>query len=228
MENEEIIGTLIDTHERIIAALEMYDEVSECQRHGELGDNFRPQLLKTAAHDSDDTPPASPHSDTPTFNSQLDRLQEKQRAAVGREIARRGKSSSVHPDLADLRFGDGDSVNGLPPPIQPNAPGSPSSPGNRASLSDYSDYDTSGDEVPRTSGSKSAPASTRYSGASGSGTGKYNYQSRKDEDHQSGNAITESNLFDDDDDDPFADPFADPNAEGVRTPGIPEKKGVSW
>lgn len=196
-------------------------------RHGELGDNFRPQLLKTAANDSDDTPPASPHSDTPTFNSQLDRLQEKQRAAVEREIARRGKSTAVHPDLADLRFGDADSVNGLPPPIQPNAPGSPSSPGNRASLSDYSDYDTSGDEVPRTSGSKNIPASARYSRASGSGAAKYDYQSRKDEGHNSGNAETEHVLLGDDDD-PFADPFADSNAEGVRTPGIPEKKDMGW
>ena len=228
MENEEIIGTLIDAHERIITALGMYDDVSECHRHGELGDNFRPQLLKTAAHDSDDTPPASPHSDTPTFNSQLDRLQEKQRAAVEREISRRGKSTSVHPDLADLRFGDADSVNGLPPPIQPNAPGSPSSPGNRVSLSDYSDYDSSGDEVPRSSGSKSIPVSTRYTGASGSGAGKYDYRSRKDEDRNSGNAETEHSLLDDVDDDPFADPFADSNAEGVRTPGIPEKKGVGW
>ena len=196
-------------------------------RHGELSDNSRPQLLKTAANDSDDTPPASPHSDTPTFNSQLDRLQGKQRAAVEREIARRGKSTAVHPDLADLRFGDAESVNGLPPPIQPNAPGSPSSPGNRASLSDYSDYDTSGDEVPRTSGSKNIPASTRYSRASGSGAVKYDYQSRKDEDHNSGNAETEHSLLGDDDD-PFADPFADSNAEGVRTPGIPEKKGMGW
>ena len=194
------------------------------------GDNFHPQLLKTAAHDSDDTPPASPHSDTPTFNSQLDRLQEKQRAAVDREVARRGKSTAVHPDLADLRFGDADSVNGLPPPIQPNTPGSPLSPGNRASLSDYSDYDSSADEVPRASGSKSIPTSTRYSGASGSSAGKYDYRSRKDEDHHSGNAEAGRSLFDDDgdDDDPFADPFADSNAEGVRTPGIPEKKGTQW
>jgi hypothetical protein len=227
VENEEVIGTLIDTNERIIAALEMYDEVSEYHQYGELGDNFRPQLLKTAAHDSDDTPPVSPHSDTPTFNSELDRLQERQRAAVEREITRKGKSTAVHPDLADLRFGDADSVNGLPPPIQPNAPGSPSSPGNRASLSDYSDYDSSGDEVPRTSGSKSIPTSTRHSGASGSGAGKDDYRSRKDEDHNSENAETGRSLLDDDDD-PFADPFADSNAEGVRTPGIPEKKDMGW
>lgn len=187
---------------------------------------MRPQLLKTADNDSDDTPPASPHSDTPTFNSQLDRLQEKQRAAVEREITRRGKSTAVHPDLADLRFGDADSVNGLPPPIQPNAPGSPSSPGHRVSLSDYSDYDSSGDSVPRASGSKSIPALTRHSEASGSGAVKYDYSSRKDEDHNSGNAETESSLLDDDD--PFADPFADSNAEGVRTPGIPEKNGIGW
>lgn len=191
------------------------------------GDNFRPQLLKTAAHDSDDTPPASPHSDTPTFDSQLDRLQEKQRAAVEREIVRRGKSTSVHPDLADLRFGDADSTNGLPPPIQPNTPGSPSSPGNRASLSDYSDYDSSADEAPRVSGSKTIPTLTSYTDASGSGAGKYHYRSRKDQDQHGGHVETRRSLLDDgdDDDDPFTDPFADSNAEGVRTPGIPEKTG---
>jgi len=228
VENEEIIGTLIDTNERIITALEMYDDVSEYHQHRELGDNLRPQLLKTAAHDSDDTPPASPHSDTPTFNSQVDRLQEKQRAAVEREVSRRGKSTAVHPDLADLRFGDADSVNELPPPIQPNAPGSPSSPGNRASLSDYSDYDSPVDEVPHTTGSKSIPAPTHYSAASGSGTRNHDYRSRKDEDHSSGNAENGRTLLDDDDNDPFADPFADSNAEGVRTPGIPEKTGMGW
>ena len=34
MEDEEVIGTLIDTNERIIAALEMYDDVSEHHRLG--------------------------------------------------------------------------------------------------------------------------------------------------------------------------------------------------
>lgn len=191
--------------------------------------DFYSQLLKTAANDSDDTPPASPHSDTPTFNSQLDRLQGKQRAAVEREIARRGKSTVVHPDLADLRFGDADSINGLPPPIQPNALGSPSSTGNRASLSDYSDYDSSADEA-RASGSKSRPTSTRYTGASGSGgAGKYDYRGRKDEDQHGGDVETRRSIPEDvDEDDPFADPFADSNAEGVRTPGIPEKNSMGW
>jgi hypothetical protein len=150
----------------------------------------------------------SPQSDTPTFNSQLDRLQEKQRAAVEREVARRGKSTAAHPDLVDLRFGDADSVNGLPPPIQPNAPGSLSS-GNRASLSDYSDYDSSADEAPRASGSKGIPTSTRYSGgASGSDAGKYEHRSQKNDDQYGGNAEPGRNLLDADDD-PFADPFAD-------------------
>jgi len=37
VENEEVIGTLIDTNERIIVALEMYDDVSEYHRRGEIG-----------------------------------------------------------------------------------------------------------------------------------------------------------------------------------------------
>jgi hypothetical protein len=42
VEDEEVIGTLIDTNERIITALEMYDDVSEHHWYGEFGDNFRP------------------------------------------------------------------------------------------------------------------------------------------------------------------------------------------
>lgn len=122
---------------------------------------------------------------------------------------------------------DADSINGLPPPIQPNTLDSPSSPGNRASLSDYSDYDSSADEAPRASGSKSLATSNRYTGASGSGAGKYEYRSRKDKDQDEG-VVGTSILDDDNDDDPFADPFADSNAEGVRTPGIPEKKSMGW
>ena len=30
VENEELIGTLLDTNERVIAALETYDKVSSC------------------------------------------------------------------------------------------------------------------------------------------------------------------------------------------------------
>lgn len=201
VENEELIGTLIDTNERIIAALDMYDT-----------------FLKTAAQDSDDTPPPSAReenpstdwakSDSASISGQLERLQEKQRAAVERAKAR-GKAPRPHPDLEDLSLDDD-----LPPPIQPTTPGTAEGRGH-GSLSDYSDYDSSADEAPR--------AST--SSANTSGTSRYDYKSQRgtDPDEYDG-ADTGRSLLDDDD--PFADPFADQS--DVGTPGIPEKGQPKW
>ncbi|KAG8796584.1 putative actin patch assembly and actin polymerization protein, partial [Serendipita sp. 399] len=204
VENEELIGTLIDTNERIIAALDMYDT-----------------FLKTAAHDSDDTPPQSavPESpstdwtkaDSATITGQLERLQEKQKAAVERAIARE-KAGKVHPDLDSISFDDS-SKGGLPPPIKPTAPGSDNARDyNRGSLSDFSDYDSSSDEAPRTSMSSGRPSTSTHR--------QYNYRNQQDEDDEEFNAgDARKNLLDDDD--PFADPFADQS--DVGTPGIVEK-----
>ena len=175
-------------------------------------------FLKTAAHDSDDTPPPSATQESPSTNwtksdsasisGQLERLQEKQRAAVERAKSR-GKAPRPHPDLEDLSLDDD-----LPPPIQPTTPGTGEGkePG---SLSDYSDYDSSADEAPR--------AST--SSASKSNPSRYSYKNQQGADFDEfGAGDTKRNLLDDDD--PFADPFADQS--DVGTPGIPEKGQPKW
>ena len=107
VENEDMIGTLIETNDRIVAALEMYDtavsfglvppliqclmELPICQlskpTEGQDGvENVQKGLASTKLDDSEVT-----------------RLQEKQRAAVDRATRSGGK---VHPDLQDLSFGE--------------------------------------------------------------------------------------------------------------------------
>lgn len=203
VENEELIGTLIDTNERIIAALDMYDT-----------------LLKTADEDSDETPPASAvesteagpnwaRSSSASISGQLERLQEKQRVAVERAKAR----ANAHPDLQDLNFDEG---SRLPPPIKPSAPGSTNHRNNdHGSLSDFSDYESSSDEAPRASTSTGRPSTSS----------KFDYKNKGNiyDDYESGDNT--QNLLDDED--PFADPFADQNSD-VGTPGIPEKGQPKW
>lgn len=167
-------------------------------------------MLKTADHDSDDTPPPSATSEHPSFqseasNSQLERLQEKQRAAVERAIA---KGKGAHPDLQDLQFEEG-----LPPPMKPTPSGSAAPKYDHGSLSDYSDYDSSADE--------GAPSSKRASTSGG-----YDYRKSLRLETDDVGADTRKSLLDDDDDDPFADPFADQS--DVGTPGIPEKGQPKW
>ncbi|KAI0651985.1 hypothetical protein C8Q79DRAFT_997182 [Trametes meyenii] len=150
VENEDMIGILIETNDRIIAALENYDllskpETSE-QRVKEIQEGLAAAKLSS---------------------SELGKLQEKQRAAIERSVGRAGGSSIrydpgedsptsptspsyVHPDLQDLQFGAlGAEQKNLPPPIRPSVPRS-SSEGDeawrRGSLSDFSDYQSSDEE----------------------------------------------------------------------------------
>jgi len=143
-------------------------------------------------------------SDSATISSQLERLQEKQRAAVER-AKNRGKGPRLHPDLEDLSLDDN-----LPSPIQPNRPGIEGE--NHGSLSDFSDYDSSADEAHRAS--TSAPTPSRH-----------DYKARKDGNFDEFDAEdTQRGLLDNED--PFADPFADQS--DVGTPGIPEKRQIKW
>jgi len=171
-------------------------------------------------------------------SGEVDRLQEKQRAAVERSKVRIQErereresypspppSASVYSDLQDLNFGElGSQQAALPPPIRPTAAGSEeeSSLGGRGSLSDYSDYDSSDEEThrrhekqPQASSSTSRP--TSY----GSNSARRGYVSVSDEDLQ---GDTKKGLLVDDD--PFADPFADQG--DVGTPGIAGRKGMTW
>ncbi|KAJ1301833.1 hypothetical protein OPQ81_009061 [Rhizoctonia solani] len=214
IQKEEIIGTLLDTNERIIAAIQLYDKMSKSPDQ-DSDEEIRQSLASTAVGDKPATNPAEER------DTELEKLQFKQRARIQREISRSSLRSNVtagavgagagagvagatalHPDLQDLAWGGASSSN-LQAPLQPTGQGSSTDAyTNRGSLSDFSDYDSSDEE-----GHRNAPA----------GPSAYNYR---------GEATAPLSVQqDDDDEDPFADPFADGN--GVGTPGIPEKK-IEW
>jgi seryl-tRNA synthetase len=150
--------------------------------------------------------------------SEVQRLQEKQRAAVQRAVRQRTlpedgtTGSPLHPDLQDLSFGELGSEQryigrvipqfytlnhrdrNLQPPLRPNRRSSHDDREySHGSLSDFSDYESSDEETYRGAG-----------GPSGSHPRKtyINVSDNDDEDEDARRHITV-------DEDPFADPFAD-------------------
>ncbi|CAE6356852.1 unnamed protein product [Rhizoctonia solani] len=212
IQKEEIIGTLLDTNERIIAAIQLYDRMSKSPDH-DSDEEIRQTLASTAIGDK---PPAgtTPRND---HDTELEKLQLRQRARIQREISRSSLRSgltagavgagagaagaaALHPDLQDLAWGGASSSN-LQAPMQPAGQDSTTDAyTNRGSLSDFSDYDSSDEETHRNAAAASS----------------YNYRE--------GTSAPLSSQRIDDDEDPFADPFADSN---VGTPGILEKR-VQW
>ncbi|EIW86917.1 hypothetical protein CONPUDRAFT_95934 [Coniophora puteana RWD-64-598 SS2] len=184
VENEEMIGTLIETNERIIAALQMYDDLATPDTKPD------PTVDITKALEG-----------TNISSSELHKLQDRQRAAVQRVRQQRSQSTldlqgagdgsgHVHPDLQDLSFGSlGLDQHGLPAPMRPSSQHEPLGDAEwdrgRGSLSDFSDYDSDGDE--HSSGSPSRHAGPSTSTSAGAGHG---------------NKLVDV-------EDPFADPFAD-------------------
>ncbi|EIW64195.1 uncharacterized protein TRAVEDRAFT_55185 [Trametes versicolor FP-101664 SS1] len=151
VENEDMIGVLIETNDRIIAALENYDLLSKPDTSEQQVKAIQEGLAATKLS-----------------NSQLGKLQDRQRAAIERSTGRVGSSSTrpdsdedspasptspsyVHPDLQNLEFGAlGAEQSGLPPPIRPSVPRSSSEDDDawrRGSLSDFSDYHSSDEET---------------------------------------------------------------------------------
>lgn len=113
VENEELIGTLIETNDRIINALEMYDKLSTPNPAAEV--DVSGVTAGLAAVNMSET--------------ELNKLQEKQRVAVARakQNSYRGKApqeehdTNLHPDLQDLNFGAlGSSSQNLPAPLRPS------------------------------------------------------------------------------------------------------------
>ncbi|PSS29581.1 hypothetical protein PHLCEN_2v2729 [Hermanssonia centrifuga] len=223
VENEDMIGTLIETNDRIIAALETFDTLSKPTLSEK--DVTEVQNNLAAVHIQD---------------SELGKLQEKQRAAVQRSLGRvsgqRGKERAyaedgseqhangrpMYPDLQDLSFGSlGTEQRNLPPPIRPSTRRTLSEEDTtyrRGSLSDFSDYESSDEEAHRrvsASTSSSRPYSSSY--------GKDDVVGGEEETY--GDA--KHGLLDEED--PFADPFADQDDEGggVGTPGVSESK-LHW
>ncbi|KAF9778213.1 hypothetical protein BJ322DRAFT_1093712 [Thelephora terrestris] len=177
VENEDMIGTLIETNDRIVAALEMYDTALSKPTETQGGvEDIQKGLATTKLDDSE-----------------LTRLQEKQRAAVGR--ATRG--GRVHPDLQDLDFGElGEDKNVLPPPLRPNTRSTSSDEdfGGKGALSDFSDYESSDEEAHKKNARIASSSSNNHSG-------RNVYLGTSDLDLAPKKALL--------DDDPFADPFGD-------------------
>ncbi|KAH9178734.1 hypothetical protein EDB89DRAFT_2217836 [Lactarius sanguifluus] len=184
VEDEEIIGTLIETNDRIITALESYSKLSKPNVSEQDVEEVRQGL---AAAD--------------IAGSEVQKLQDKQRAAVQRAVRRYSrteddalKSTSVHPDLHDLSFGAlGPEQRNLQPPIRPTTHSSDDDQIYRGgSLSDFSDYESSDEEIHRRAGpSSDLHPRKAYVHVSDDGG---------DDDKNAGRHSIE---------DPFADPFAD-------------------
>ncbi|KAH8997314.1 hypothetical protein EDB92DRAFT_1406640 [Lactarius akahatsu] len=201
VEDEEIIGTLIETNDRIITALESYSKLSKPNVSEQDVEEVR-QGLEAAE----------------IAGSEIQKLQDKQRAAVQRAVRRYSRteddalgSTSVHPDLHDLSFGAlgpeqrcaGPSTSrpltlnhldrNLQPPIRPTTHSSDDDQIYRGgSLSDFSDYESSDEEIHRRAGpSSDLHPRKAYVHVSDDGG---------DDDKNAGRHSIE---------DPFADPFAD-------------------
>lgn len=225
VEDEEYIGTLLQTNETIITALQLYDK-----------------MAKPATHDSDDEAPTTAQTVNPNEAkteeealglkmaaqrlqderaSELAKLQAKQRHAVRRDQLRRGNSAvgsigsggasssnaAAHPDLQDLDFGGS---RGVAPPLD-NRYGNGGNDAhdgryNNDSLSDLSDYDSSDDDYRLRSAAASRRQSVDQSSAYSANT----------QDAPYGNLLDTPAA-----DDPFADPFF---GEGPATPMAKERK----
>ncbi|KIY63034.1 hypothetical protein CYLTODRAFT_494233 [Cylindrobasidium torrendii FP15055 ss-10] len=177
VENEELIGTLIETNDRIIQSLELYDNVV-------TGVSAPPEPTEDVTEGM-----AKVHM---TGDSEVYKLQEKQRAAVQRH---KGKDA-VFSDLQDIDFLGSSSTN-LPEPMRPSSFSSASQPSynnreSRGSLSDFSDYASSDEETHK-----------NQQGA------KLRYYDSDEERYGSGAQTGPSNSKLVDDEDPFADPFRD-------------------
>ncbi|KAJ8083739.1 hypothetical protein PM082_002505 [Marasmius tenuissimus] len=182
VENEEVIGVLIETNDRVITALEMYDQVLTAARKGDTDKAEAISEGLAATHISSE--------------GQLARLQDKQRAEVEKAKQRATATSTstagnshLHPDLEDLSFGAlGASSSNLPPPIKPTTMSDEEDEIRRGSLSDFSDYESSDEDTHRNTTHR-----------------RKDYVTVSDDSDDARAGIRNQPQ----EDDPFADPFAD-------------------
>ncbi|KAG8955423.1 putative actin patch assembly and actin polymerization protein [Tulasnella sp. 424] len=217
VENEELIGTLLDVNERIITSLQHYD-----------------QLLKSAEHDSDEDDATAKMAELSLKppETEISKLQGKQRAAIERAnsrsslnvnsggVSRPPGTRTVHPDLRDVSWGTSQENTGLPPPLQPRGADEADS-YRQGSLSDYSDY-SSDEDRPRTSTSTAATSA----GAGPSYTSRGYGNLIGDEDDLVSGGDARKGLLDQGDDDPFADPFADDGSRSDLGTPMLEKRQI--
>ncbi len=183
MENEELIGTLIEANDRINSAIETYEQLSAAQ-----ADALAEKLNGTRLDDDRREPQDANYQYS---DHGLSNAQGKSKAA----------EKYVHPELEDLSFGAlGSSSNHLPPPLRPSSLPNNKQPtfkdhelfdNARGSLSEYSDYESSDEDTHQASSSRRA----------------YVHVSDDEEDFYTANKTAP--LTSHHDDDPFADPFAD-------------------
>jgi hypothetical protein len=180
VENEELIGTLIETNDRLMSALEMYDKLIAAGPETDTQD-ARAITSGMAAINFDATA----------------------RSTMDREHVEKGKDRGldptyVHPDLEDLNFGPLGNTK-LPPPIRPSTLSDDSAydqddQDRRGSLSDFSDYESSDEN---THMSNAGPSSKR------------NYVTVSDSDEEAfKNTRVRIQSHDDPFADPFADDVA--------------------
>lgn len=179
-----MIGTLIETNDRIVSALEMYEKLvtSSSEPGGETAGGTAASITAGLAA----TTIFSPVDDSPAGNHQ----------AKGKD-RKADPFTPVHPDLEELSFGPlGHSSTNLPPPLRPSAAPSDdeyeqTTVDQRGSLSDFSDYESSDEETHKANVGSSS---------------KRNYVTVSDNEDDSHFPLKGKNHIEDD---PFADPFAD-------------------
>ena len=184
VENEEFIGTLIETNDRLMCALEMYDRLIAAGPEAEAEDT-RAITSGMAAMNFDATA----------------------KSTMDHEHVEKGKDRGpdpptyLHPDLEDLNFGPlGNSTTKLPPPIRPYTLSEDSTfdqdgQDHRGSLSDFSDYESSDENTHK---AKAGPSYKRRS-----------YVTVSDNDDEDSVVFKNTRVRTQTHDDPFADPFAD-------------------
>ncbi|OJA16226.1 hypothetical protein AZE42_00013 [Rhizopogon vesiculosus] len=149
VENEEMIGALIETNERVVAALQTYVNFATPDRMTPSDPTAGVQAAMAVTYIS------------PKRTDDLSSLQFQQRAAVEQykqELRdyeeHEGGGSHVHPDLQDLSFGSLSNEEAkLPPPMRPTSRHTTEADldwdQGRGSLSDFSDYESEGEDEQR-------------------------------------------------------------------------------
>ncbi|KAF9566102.1 hypothetical protein CPC08DRAFT_128322 [Agrocybe pediades] len=190
VENEDVIGTLIETNDRIVAALEMYEKLLVAEPEN-ASDSAAAITAGLAAANIGGRPP----QDVRTSPTNEDNF------AKGKD--RSGQPSTyIHPDLEDLSFGPLGNVSGnLPPPLRPSALSDDGyeheNVDQRGSLSDFSDYESSDEETHKRA---AGPSTKRRS---------YVTVSDDEDDPRTTYSSSQTRTKLPAEDDPFADPFAD-------------------
>jgi hypothetical protein len=159
VENEEMIGALIETNERIITALQMYVNLSTPDQTTPLDPTANIQAAMAVTHLSTNS--------TGELSVQQRAAVEQYKQQLHDYEEQESSRNHIHEDLQDLSFGSlGNEEGKLPPPMRPTAhrtisPDSEVWDQNRGSLSDFSDYESEEEEQPRNVASSSSRQSER-------------------------------------------------------------------